>query len=91
WDAPKRGFNIDLPTLLRRQDAALVRSALDATGALDAAGLDRAEVVRWRDRFLAGDDRATHRVWALTALSAWLGRHHSAASARAADTAPRLQ
>ena len=91
WDAPKRGFNIDLPTLLRRQDAALVRSALDATGALDAAGLDRAEVVRWRDRFLAGDDLATHRVWALTALSAWLGRHHSAASARAADTAPRLQ
>lgn len=91
WDAPKRGFNIDLPQLMRKDGAALVRTWLNAGGTLDAAGLDTTEVARWRDRFLAGDDHATHRVWALISLSAWLGQRHSAASARAADTMPRLQ
>lgn len=91
WDAPKRGFNIDLPQLMRRADAALVRTWLDSPSGLDSAGLDTREVVRWRDRFLAGDDGATHRVWALVSLSAWLAQRHSAASARAGDPRPRLQ
>jgi asparagine synthase (glutamine-hydrolysing) len=83
WNTPKRGFNIDLVGILRSHDHRLVREYLcDATD-LARLPLDTGEVVRWRDRFIAGDDSAAHRVWGLLNLSAWLSRRRSAASALA--------
>jgi asparagine synthase (glutamine-hydrolysing) len=91
WASPKRGFNIDLPGLLRGHDLRLVRRYLCDAAALARLPLDPDEVVRWRDRFMAGDDGATHRVWALLNLSAWLESRGNAASVLAAQPRPRLQ
>lgn len=83
WNTPKRGFNIDLTGLLRSHDHRLLRRHLGDAASLARLQLDRDEVVRWRDRFIAGDDRAAHRVWGLLNLSAWLAQRASAASALA--------
>lgn len=77
WDTPKRGFNIDLVALLRGHDHRMVRRHLGDAGAIERTGLDPAEVVRWRDRFIAGDVGAAHRVWGLINLAAWRARHDS--------------
>jgi asparagine synthase (glutamine-hydrolysing) len=83
WNTPKRGFNIDLVAILRSHDHRLIREHLADTASLARLPLDTDEVVRWRDRFIAGDDTALHRVWGLLNLSAWLARRRSAASALA--------
>lgn len=81
WDTPKRGFNIDLPAVLRSHDSMLVRRHLD-DGGIARLGLDDAEVRRWRDRFMTGDLSATHKVWGLINLSAWLDRRRAGAQVR---------
>ena len=83
WNTPKRGFNIDLAAILRSHDHRLIREHLGNTTSLARLPLDTDEVVRWRDRFITGDDAALHRVWGLLNLSAWLARRRSAASALA--------
>jgi asparagine synthase (glutamine-hydrolysing) len=77
WDTPKRGFNIDLVALLRGHDHRLVRRHLGETTAVERTSLDPAEVIRWRDRFIAGDAGAVHRVWGLINLAAWQAQHRS--------------
>lgn len=91
WNTPKRGFNIDLIRVLRHRECRLVRRYLGDAADIARLPLDVIEVARWRDRFLAGDDAAAHRVWALLNLSAWLAQRASAASALAGDTLPRLK
>ena len=58
-------------------DQLLVVAILGDAAAIERTGLDPAEVVRWRDRFIAGDVRAAHRVWGLINLAAWRARHDS--------------
>lgn len=83
WNTPKRGFNIDLTGLLRSHDHRLLHRHLGDPSVIAHLPLDSAEVIRWRDRFIAGDDAMTHRVWALMNLSAWLSNRRTAASSLA--------
>ncbi|HEY9193379.1 MAG TPA: asparagine synthase C-terminal domain-containing protein, partial [Methyloversatilis sp.] len=83
WNTPKRGFNVDLLAILRSHDHRLLREHLADTSSLARLPLDIDEVIRWRNRFIAGDAAALHRVWGLLNLSAWLARRRSAASALA--------
>lgn len=91
WNANKRGFNIDLTGLLRSNDHRLLRRHLGDPSLIARMPLDATEVIRWRDRFIAGDDGVTHRVWALLNLSAWLSRRRTAASSLVGDALSRLQ
>lgn len=91
WNTPKRGFNIDLTGLLRSHDHRLLHRHLGDPSAIAQLPLDASEVIRWRDRFIAGDDAVAHRVWALMNLSAWLSNRHIAASSLVGNTLSRLQ
>jgi asparagine synthase (glutamine-hydrolysing) len=91
WNTPKRGFNIDLTGLLRSHDHRLLRRHLGDPSVIAQLPLDAAEVIRWRDGFIAGDDAMTHRVWALMNLSAWLSNRRTAASSLVGDPLSRLQ
>jgi asparagine synthase (glutamine-hydrolysing) len=75
WNLPKHGFNFPLRDFLAADDHALVRRHLDPARWVDH-GLLRADAVQHcAQRFVAGDDRLTFRVWALVVLGAWLEAH----------------
>lgn len=83
WNLPKHGFNFPLRAFLVGEDYALVRRYLD-TERWRAQGLLRAqEVQRYGERFIAGDDDLTFRVWALVVLGAWLEEHREQVDASA--------
>ena len=75
WQAPKHGFNFPLQAFLMADDAGLVRRHLDAGRWRASRLLSPALVQDCAQRFIAGDQRLTFRVWALVVLGAWLEKH----------------
>lgn len=76
WDLPKHGFNFPLTDFLRGDRCKLVRRHVMARGVWQRTGLlDPDGVRRYGERFIAGDDGLTFRIWALVVLGAWLERH----------------
>jgi asparagine synthase (glutamine-hydrolysing) len=83
WNLPKHGFNFPLRDFLAADDHRLVHRHLDPAR-WAAHGLLRAEAVRqFAQRFFAGEDRLTFRVWALVVLGAWLDARREPPSATA--------
>lgn len=77
WSLPKHGFNFPLRAFLAGDDHALVRQHLDAASWRVHGLLEVQEVQRLGERFIAGDEGLTFRVWALVVLGAWLEQHRN--------------
>lgn len=83
WSLPKHGFNFPLRAFLAGDDHALVRHHLDATRWRTYGLLRPQGVQRYGERFIAGDQGVTFRVWALVVLAAWLEEHRNQLQGRA--------
>ncbi len=77
WSVPKHGFNFPLHAFLAGDEHALVRQHLDAARWRTHGLLRAQEVQRYGQRFIAGDEGLTFRVWALVVLGAWLDQHQN--------------
>lgn len=78
WEQPKHGFEFDFRRFMRGHRSELVKSCLlDDAASLDRL-LSRATIRQIYDRWSAGDDTVSFRIWALLVLSVWL-RHGSLA------------
>ncbi len=75
WDMPKHSFDFPLWEFLSAEDFGLVRRYLAPEVWRRANLLSSEHVLRYAQRFIAGDQGLKFRIWALVVLGAWLERH----------------